>query len=63
MSNLADIHRAGGNIGEITFEDRLKFPAMATVITVGNTESAAARPLFPIAGFPLPMTRFLMDFE
>jgi hypothetical protein len=41
VANLADIRRAGRNIGEITFEDRLGFLAMATAITVGSAESVA----------------------
>jgi hypothetical protein len=53
MVNIADIRRAGRNIGEITFEDRFEFLAMATVITVAKTESVGARPLFSHRGVPV----------
>jgi hypothetical protein len=63
MADLADIRRAGRNIGEITFEDRLEFLAMATVITVGKAESAAARPLFSYRGVPVSNYKVLTNFE
>jgi hypothetical protein len=63
MANIADIRRAGRNIGEIRFKERLEFLAMASVITVGNTESASARPFFLITECPFTFARFLTYFE